>query len=85
MAGIGILIGLTGAAIGILIGLLGGLVGVAAHVLGGSLHLLAHPFPVLLIIAGIILLAKGSKRGSSPASAPYQGDAALPQGPQSSK
>jgi hypothetical protein len=64
MAGIGILIGLIGAAIGILVGLVGGLVGIVVGAIGGSLGLLAHLFPAVLIVLGIIWLAKGAARGT---------------------
>jgi hypothetical protein len=64
MAGIGMLIGLIGAAIGILVGLVGGLVGIVVGAIGGSLDLLAHFFPAVLIVLGILWLVKGANRGT---------------------
>ena len=64
MAGIGMLIGLIGAAIGILVGLVGGLVGIVVGAIGGSIGLLAHLFPVGLIVLGILWLVKGANRGT---------------------
>ena len=60
MAGIGIIVGLIGAAVGIMVGVVGGLVGIVLGLLGGSLGLLPHLFPVVLITIGIIWLVKGS-------------------------
>ena len=64
MAGLGIILGLIGAAVGIVVGVVGGLGGIALGLLGGSLGLLPHLFPVLLITLGIIWLVKGSNSKS---------------------
>jgi predicted lipid-binding transport protein (Tim44 family) len=72
----GIVIGLFAAAIGILVGLVGGLAGIGVGILGGAFGLLAHLLPIILIVAGIIWLVKGSSRGSISAAKTRQGQAA---------
>jgi ABC-type dipeptide/oligopeptide/nickel transport system permease subunit len=66
MAGIGILIGLIGAAVGIVVGLVGGLFGLIVGLLGGCLGLLPHLFPIVLITIGIICLVKKSNPTDAP-------------------
>jgi hypothetical protein len=72
----GIVIGLVAAAIGILVGLVGGLIGIGAGILGGAFGLLAHPLAILLIVAGVVWLVKGSSQGSMPVAKTHQGEAA---------
>ena len=60
MAGLGIILGLIGAAVGIMVGAVGALVGIVLGLLGGALSMLPHLFPVVLITIGIIWLVKGS-------------------------
>ena len=66
MLGIGILIGLVGAAIGIVLGLVGGLLGMGLRLMGVALGLGFHHFGLLLVVAGIIWIVMGTNRGNMP-------------------
>ncbi len=81
MLGIGILIGLIGAAMGAAIGLLGGLFGLGMGLVGAALGFIFHPIRLLLLVAGIIWILAGRSRGNVPAAKTYRDNAAhLPRG-----
>ena len=64
---LGLLVVLVGVTLGIGLGLLGAAIGVAGALVGATLGLLIHASPILLIVLGIVWLAKtpGKNRGSA--------------------
>ena len=80
MAIIGIVVGMIGAMVGVVVGLVGGSIGLVLGFVGGLIAVMPHTIPVVLIVLGVVILARGSRRQNVAPAASY-GPAAVPQNP----